>query len=362
MATWLSGCTMRHSLLLIWTTLLVLLPSYLFADRIETKDGSIIYGKVIGALDGNLSFETSYSCIVQIPLKEVVSLSSSANISVRDEENNTIFGQSIPQPKNRLNLRNDSRSSNIAFSNVQHIWTEDSVDPWVMQAEEKKLELLMKWKSSIGFDLVGSSGNSDSLGIGLRLDSTYSNKFNELDLFLSYNTQTTNGNTETDETKGGVAYDSLFEERLAWYVRTDMEHDPIEQINLRSTGALGLKYDLSENEKYQVSTRLGTAVRYEDSTALRTEEKIDPALDFGLEYTHLLIESLLLESELTLLPKIEDFSDYLFNHDTAIIFPILEDNSWYIRSGLSGTFDSIPKDDTEKMDMKYYFRVVYDFE
>ena len=144
MATWLSGCTMRHSLLLIWTSLLVLLPSYLFADRIETKDGSIIYGKVIGALDGNLSFETSYSCIVQIPLKEVVSLSSSANISVRDEENNTIFGQSIPQPKNRLNLRNDSRSSNIAFSNVQHIWTEDSVDPWVMQAEEKKLELKQK--------------------------------------------------------------------------------------------------------------------------------------------------------------------------------------------------------------------------
>ena len=362
MATWLNGSTMRHSFHLIWISLLVLLPFFLFADRIETKDGSIIYGKVIGAREGNLSFETSYSSMIQVPLDELVSLSSSENISVRDEENNTIFGQSIPLPKNRLNLRSDTRSSNIDFSNIQHIWTVESVDPWVMQAEEEKLELLMKWKNSVGFDLVGSSGNSDSLGIGLRLDSTYSNKLNELDLFLSYNTQTTNGATETDETKGGVAYDSLFEDRLAWYVRTDMEHDPIEQINLRSTGALGLKYDLSENEKYQVSTRLGTAVRYEDSTIDRIKEKIDPALDFGLEYSHLFIESLLLESELTLLPKIDDFSDYLFNHDTAIIFPILEDNSWYIRSGLSGTFDSIPKHDTEKMDMKYYFRVVYDFE
>ena len=39
------------------------------------------------------------------------------------------------------------------------------------------MELMMKWKNSVGFDLVGSSGNTDSFGAGLRLDSTYSNKF-----------------------------------------------------------------------------------------------------------------------------------------------------------------------------------------
>ena len=154
-------------------------------------------------------------------------------------------------------------------------------DPWVIEAEQKELELLMKWKSSVGFDLVGSSGNTDSFAIGFRLDSTHANNFKELDFFLSYNTQTTNGTTDNDETKGGIAYDSLFHERLAWYLRSDFEHDPVEQINSCPAGALGLKYDLLENSDYEISTCVGTAVRYEESTIELENENIDPAFDLG---------------------------------------------------------------------------------
>ena len=356
----------RHMLSLIssyWKILLLALVTPLAcpADKVETKDGSIIYGKIIGAVDGNLSFETTYSTVIEIPLTELISLSSSHSLSIRDDANNTLYGQSVPMPKEQLNLRNKKQTDNLAFENIQHLWIEESKDPFQIEEEQLKLELLMKWKSSIGLDLVGSSGNSDSIGAGFRLDSTYSNKFRELDLFLSYNTQKSKGVTDTDETKGGAEYDSLFRDRLAWYLRTDFEHDPIEQINLRSTGAIGLKYDWIESLNYQVSTRFGTAVRFEDSSLKHINEKIDPAFDLGLEYTHLFIESLLIESEITLLPKIDDLSDYLFYHDTALIFPVIEENSWHIRSGLSGTFDAIPEDNSEKMDMKYYFRVVYEF-
>lgn len=353
---------MYYPALLFRASLLALFSAVLFADRVETKDGSILYGKIIGTLDGNLSFETTYSQVITIPLNELVSLSSTENISVRDENNRTLTGQSIPMPKSQLNLRDSNQTTYLNFENIQHIWSDETNDPWFIEAEKRELELQMKWKSSVGFDLVGSSGNTDSLGVGFRLDSTYSNKFRELDLFLSYNTQKTNGQTDTDETKGGVEYDSLFQDRLAWYLRSDFEHDPIEQINLRSTGATGLKYDWIDDLDFQISTRFGIAVRFEDSTLDQIKENIDPALDLGLEYSHILMESLFLESELALLPKIEDFSDYLFNHDTALVFPILEENAWHIRSGLSGTFTSIPKDEGEKMDMKYYFRIVYNFE
>lgn len=361
MATWLSRFNMFQLVSLFWAGLLVSVPFIVLADRVETKDGSILYGKILGTLDGNLSFETTYSSLVNIPLKELVSLSSSDPISVRTETNETLSGQFIPLPKAQLNIRNQNQVNELKFENIQHIWPPTATDPLVIEAEAYELELKMKWKSSIGFDLVGSSGNTDSIGAGFRMDSTYSNIFTELDLFLSYNTQTTNGKTDTDETKGGAEYDSIFRDQLAWYLRSDFEHDPVEQINLRSTLALGLKYNWIENLDYQVSTRFGSAVRYEDSTIDQVKEKIDPAFDLGLEYTHTLMKSLFLESELTLLPKVDNLSDYLFNHDTALIFPVIEDNTWHIRSGLSGTFDSIPKDDSEKMDMKYYFRVVYDF-
>jgi hypothetical protein len=68
-----------------------------------------------------------------------------------------------------------------------------------------------------------------------------------------------------------------------------------------------------------------------------------------------------LESDLTLLPTADNLSDYLFNHDTAVIFPLLPDNTWHLRSGLSGTYDSMPKNDSEKMDLKYYLRLNFEF-
>ena len=341
-----------------------LLANHLFADRAETQDGSIFYGKIIEAKDGNLTFATTYSGLIQIPLKYLKTLSSSENVLVRDENNQTFIGQSVPVPSGQLNLVNQQNdlSPSLAFTKIQHLWLDKSKDPIVEQKERNELEKQMQWENSIGFDLVGSAGNTDSTGLGLRLDSVYSNNLHELDLFLSYNTQTTNGKTDTDETKGGAEFDSLFSDRFAWYLRSDFEHDPIEKINLRNTSAIGIKYDLIEEENYQLSSRLGTAFRYVESTEKSIADQSDPAFDLGLEYSHLLYQSMAVESEVSLIPKTNDLSDYLFNHDTALSFPILGEYKWKLRSGLSGTYNSTPQDNSEKMDMKYYLRVIYEFQ
>ena len=44
----------------------------------------------------------------------------------------------------------------------------------------------MKWKHAVGFDLTGASGNTDSFGLGIRLDSKLGNKMREYDFYLSY--------------------------------------------------------------------------------------------------------------------------------------------------------------------------------
>ena len=336
--------------------------SILQADRVESADGSVLFGKIIGVTDGNLTFETSYSSFVQIPLSEVVSLASSDNLSIRDENNLTSSGQSIPLPSGQLNLRGSKSSSAHSFSDIQHLWTTEGTDPWILEEQLFQESLQMKWENSFGFDLVGAAGNSDSLGMGLRLDSIYGNEYRELDLYLAYNAQKTNGLSETDETKAGAEYDSIFHDQLAWYLRADFEHDLIEQINLRATGAFGLKYDWITEDTYRISTRAGTALRYEDSMLPALSTETEPALDFGLEYSHEINELLSLESDLTLLPNASDLSDYLFSHDTALTIPIGEDPDWNLRSGLAGTYDSTPPQDFKKIDFKYYLRMVYSFQ
>ena len=357
-----SRLNFMHSILLVLTALFCTLCSYLNADRVESKDGSVLYGKILGISDGNLSFETSYSSTVNIPLEELVGLFSSNPISIRDENNNTLEIKSVPSSTKLLDVKDFIKTKDLNFQNIQHLWIAESTDPFFIREEQERLALQMRWKSMIGLDLTGSSGDTDSFGVGLRLDSSYSNQIRELDLFLSYNTHKTNGIRDTDEVKGGAEYDFLFLERLAWYLRTDFEHDPIENLDLRSTGASGLKYDWIQEINLQVSSRIGTAIRYENSNLPSIADATDPAFDLGLEYQYAFLNRLSLEGDITILPKMENLSDFLMNHDTAVIFPLSTEKEWYLRSGLIGTYDSIPENDSQKLDIKYYLRLTYEFD
>ena len=88
---------------IFWANILVF-SFHLLADRVETKDGSIFYGKILEVVDGNLTFETTYTNAINIPLTAILSMSSSSSITVRDEDNQTLSGQSIPLPVEQLNL------------------------------------------------------------------------------------------------------------------------------------------------------------------------------------------------------------------------------------------------------------------
>ena len=89
-------------------------------------------------------------------------------------------------------------------------WDADSSDPLILAAQKNALAMQMKWKHAVGFDLTGASGNTDSFGLGIRLDSKLGNKMREYDFYLSYLNSTKKDVTIVDETKFGIDYDSLF--------------------------------------------------------------------------------------------------------------------------------------------------------
>jgi len=54
--------------------------------------------------------------------------------------------------------------------------------------------------------------------------------------------------------------------------------------------------------------------------------------------------------------------DYVFQHDSALILPLAVDESWQLRTGLSGTYDSTPGENLKESDIRYYLRVNYLFQ
>ena len=348
-----------HFKMRIFLFILTILPLLSRADSVETSDGSIIQGEIMGMLDGNLTIQTAFAGKIKIPYTRIASIKSEREISIRLDDNRTFDGSIEKADDNLLTISGSDQS--FEFSEIKHLWDADSTDPLILDAQKNSLAMLMKWKHAIGFDLTGASGNTDSFGLGIRLDSSYENKMRGYDFYLSYLNSTKRNVTIVDETTFGVDYESRFFEELAWYAKTDLENDRLEEVDLRATAALGLKYSWIEAQNYKTSIRGGAAFRFEELGSDSVKNLSEPALDFGLEHAQQLKKFLFLESDLSYIPNIDDFSDFLLRKDTALVLPLDKKEDWKIRSGLAGTYNSTPVPGKEEMDLKYYLRLVYDF-
>lgn len=336
---------------------LLLLQVSLLADKVIIKDGSVLIGTVTKIVDGNLTLVTDFAGNLRIPVSQISSINSDSAISLRLDDNRTFNNKIIPADDERIGLEGNNLS--FDFTQIRHLWSVGAEDPLVLVEQKKAEALLMKWSHSIGFDFTGSSGNTDDFGLGLRADSTYGNKFREYDLYLAYNNSSKKDVTVVDETKFGAEYDSKFYERLAWYAKTDLENDRLEKIDLRATAALGLKYFWIKNNSYDLSARAGIAFRLEEYQSANNSTLSEPALDFGLEYSHKIRDFISLETDLTYVPSVNDFTDFLLSNDFALVLPLDKKDNWNLRSGINGTYNSTPVSGKDELDLKYYLRLVY---
>jgi putative salt-induced outer membrane protein YdiY len=345
---------MKHSILLALT-----LQASLIADQVITTDGSVLIGQILGMQDGNLTIKTEFAGKLRIAHPQIAKISSEDSFSIRLEDNRTYNGIIVSRDDRTLGL--EQLATNFELKEIRQLWPDGEDDPLILSAQKTAQGLLLQWKHALGFDLAGSSGNTDDFGLGIRIDSTLANKMREYDFYLSYNNSTKKNVTTVDETKFGAEYDSRFFEELAWYAKTDLENDRLEDIDLRATTALGLKYSWLDNQSYKVSVRAGAASRYEKMRS-STDDFSEPALDLGLEYKHRFRETLAWESDLTYVPSVSKFSDFLLSQDSALVIPLDKTMDWNLRSGVSGTYNSTPALEKEELDLKYYLRLVYRFD
>ena len=346
---------MTHFLIL----LVIGLVSYgrLSGDEIITKNGSRLLGELLLLEDGNLTLQTDFAGKIRIPTNEIKSISTDNEISVRLEDNRTFESKILLSDDSKILFQENQLTP--TFEDVRHLWPSLNEDPLVVEMQKKANALVMSWKNSLGFDFMGSSGNTQNFGIGARLDSEYGNKIRNYDMYLSYNNSTKKDQVIVDETKLGIEYDSRFFEQLSWYAKTDLENDRLEELELRSTSALGLKYSWMNNRTYQLSFRSGLAFRFEEYSVTGQENVDALAMDFGFEYSHNIKDLLSLESDISMIPSVEKLSDYLISKDTALVIPLDKDSNWNLRTGLDGTYNSTPAKSKEELDLKYYMRIIY---
>lgn len=202
-------------------------------------------------------------------------------------------------------------------------------------------------------------GNTESLNARGRLDVIRKTKDDLLSFFLSVDYSEQDDLRSQNEYRGGISYENMLNERTFWYTRLEMEFDEFENLDLRSTAAVGLGYYWLRKDDHELKNRLGIGYRHE---AFNNDISKDEAvLDLGLDYRVDIAPWLQFTHSTTFSPGFEDFDDYRLDVDTAVILP-LQSDKLKLKLGIRNEYNSQPQSGIERLDNTYYANLMLSLE
>ena len=254
------------------------------AATLKLSDGSSVEGQITKIHEGKVFLTTQFAGDIEIPQEMVTNLSSEEPVVLRVESGEVFQGPVSSDNIGEVEVASGTGAVSTSLADVVSAWNPGETDP-IVAAEKAALEgQLRKWSYVGGLNITGSDGNTDNLGAGLRFEAKLEGPDDRLLFYASYDYQETEGVKSEDELIGGVTYTNFFSEKTGWYIREELERDPFENIDFRSTTALGLTRRFIQEEDLTLEGRAGLSYRHESYSNNSLEDGEFPGLDFGLDF------------------------------------------------------------------------------
>ncbi len=323
------------------------------ADFVITNDGSKLTGKITLIDKGIIHLETSYAGILEIKQEETVSFQTDTPVASTSKATLSTV-RSTSAGKVRTESSNGIPETHTA--KVVASWTSTSEDPEIVRLRAEQEAMQRKWKFRSTLDLLGKTGNTEKLNFGGKFEAKLESPDDELNFFAEYEQGQENGNKTDDRLAGGTSYEAFFTKIFGWYVRTDLEADKIDHIDLRSTSGAGFSYRLINEERQILVFRSGLGYRY---TAYDSDNRNESSatIDLGIKHTYTFRDNIHMENSFSYVPSSEDFGLYTMVHDSGIEIPFDNGNNWKIRIGMKNEYEGEPAT-TEALDTSYYTKMV----
>ena len=341
---------MKWFTILLATTLISLSTQ---GDEIHTTDGFVLKGKVTAITPAALILETTPFGTLPIPRETITTLLIDQPTSIRLDDESVWIGSVSTLKTGTLQINSERGNTSADLGQVADLWPQGAEDPRIVAKQAELDAQKRKWKTEATFSINGKSGNTEEQNIAASVESLLSSPKDELKLYARYNQNSTDGVNSSDETIGGAQYSSFVRDSLGWYVRTELEKDPFENIDLRTTVAGGLTRRWVNEADYKFSGRAGLSYRqetYSDGTV--SEGNL--GLDLGLSHFYRFKNRWEIKNELTLVPSIQDFNNYLATQDSHLALPIAGSEWWKIKLGLRNDYNSLPAAGREAVDTTFY--------
>jgi putative salt-induced outer membrane protein YdiY len=328
-------------------------PGSLFGDEVRTTDGSVLQGTVSAISKDTLTIQTALFGTLSISRDKISSLSTDHPASVRLDDGSVQVGAIRSTEPGKVEISGALMSGTVDIARVQEFWPQGAEDPRETALKAAADALKRSWKADASAAANGNSGNTSQKNLSAGVDAVLTGPADELKLYGRYTSDEADGEESANETVGGVKYSAYGEDWLGWYVRTEMEQDEFENIDLRVTSAGGLSYRWVNKKDYKLSGNTGLSYRHESYND-GSENTGAAGLDFGLSHLYRFKHKWEIKNELTCTPSVEDFSSYLVSQDSSLSLPIGGSKWWKIKLGLRNDYNSLPADDRKALDTTWY--------
>ena len=325
------------------------------ADIIQTTDGSRLQGKILKVDAGVIEIETAFAGVVKVKQTSVEWFGTDTPVNVQFQDGNTVEGI-VAGTSGSITVTSDSASATGAVGSVTAAWLPGEDSPEVRQIKASA----RRWKFEASLDVLGKSGNSDSMASSVGFRAMLAGPRDKLELYAAFARAEQDGTTTVDQAKAGIDFSSNFSDRTSWYVREEIGTDKIQGLDYASNTAAGLGYDWIKSAKQTLTVRGGLAHRYEAYSNGVTTKVNAPALDLAIihDYT---AANWRIGNRLTFLPTIEDFGVFRVQHESFFEVPLAV-GRWKVRVGLANDYNSEPLPGKTELDTTYFTKFVLGWE
>lgn len=317
--------------------LLVCLPLLfpLQGDRVQTKSGEVLKGKVVTMGGGKLEFASDSMGKVTIPMAELESLTTEKEIDV---------------------VLKDGTVRKYRFAEGQKDLTFGSIE-----ALNPKTPDPLSGDVSLGF--ARSRGNTDRLSFSLQAKAVYdleNSRFtNAFTWLYGQDKDPVTGNSYISQRR--VSWDSqvdyFMSKRFYSYGRGTALGDKESEIDYRYTLGGGLGYAVIKSDTHEVNGELGVAERWERKTNLPSDKTFN--LRVAANGTHKPMAESKLAWDIEYIPSVEDSGVYLINFNIGFIFKIWGD--LVSTMTYSVNYDNTPAPGKKRTDQRFIWGLGFSF-
>lgn len=307
----------------------VALTGEVLGDQIQLKNGDRLTGTIVKSDGKTIVFKSDLVGEVSVALESVTNVTSDKTLYVTLADGRTVAGL-VSAKDGQAEIRSNAGPVVVDRSAITIIRSEAE-----QQLYESTLNpgLLQQWTGGADLGLSLTRGNSHTTNFALGMAISRETLRDKTSLYAAsvYNRETSDGVSRTvaNTFRFGARYDRNINRDWFGYGFTDLEHNGLQDLNLRWVLGGGLGYHAIRNERTKLDLLAGLDMSREyfegdDNDRTSLEAQLGQTLD------HQFTPRVSLKEQLFFFPNLSNGGEYRVNFDTSLVMDISRRLAWQV--------------------------------